>query len=415
MIEAGKFVKSGLWMPQLENKNIIERFILTLIYVMSRRTFEGFSVMVLGNVIKQIGEKYSFYRYIELKSSQYSEDVDVVDIKSDINNIDSGEIGKSIIELVEKTTEAMEKHAGYFFIREIKEDLPYDYEQTIRDLNVDLDMMQLDYITRRRKLLRLHVQNADIIKYILKVLFDILEREEGRGFAFSTLDELVKRFSTKFDILRFVMINDIRNVRDVEIVTVKSDINDVEPSEVGSVIQKMIQEINKSMKDKSGQLFIDILKDHLSADYIFKLEEIGVNLHVIQSPQELVVKHVLKALIDVLSQASAQSYAILTIDNVLKEIDDKYEYLKFVKIDSTRYSEGIEAVNVPSSIASVRPSEVGKALRNLIEKVILSLGEEAAHQFVEKFRGRLGKAYLLRIEEMGVNLHMIELKQSLLW
>jgi len=141
----------------------------------------------------------------------------------------------------------------------------------------------------------------------------------------------------------------------------------------------------------------------------------GVNINVLQLSQVLVVQHVLKALIDVLSELSTQSYAILTIDNVIKKLGDKYEFLKYVKIDSTRYSEGADAVSVPSDIDTVRPSKVGRGIQKTVEDIAMSLGEEAGQHFIEKFKKRLGKAYVLRIEEMGVNLHMIALKQNLTW
>jgi len=50
-----------------------------------------------------------------------------------------------------------------------------------------------------------------------------------------------------------------------------------------------------------------------------------------------------------------------------------------------------------------------------VEDLTISLGEEAGENFIEIFKKRLGKAYVLRIEEMGVNLHMIELKRNLTW
>jgi hypothetical protein len=63
----------------------------------------------------------------------------------------------------------------------------------------------------------------------------------------------------------------------------------------------------------------------------------------------------------------------------------------------------------------VRESELGRGLQKIMESLIKSLGDEAGHNFVEKFKKRLGKAYILRIEEIGVNLHMMELRQNLFW
>ena len=48
------------------------------------------------------------------------------------------------------------------------------------------------------------------------------------------------------------------------------------------------------------------------------------------------------------------------------------------------------------------------------EEIVGSLGAELEHKFITEFKNSLEKNYLLRIEEMGVNLHMIQLRQELL-
>ncbi len=47
--------------------------------------------------------------------------------------------------------------------------------------------------------------------------------------------------------------------------------------------------------------------------------------------------------------------------------------------------------------------------------MVFSLGENAGRNFINRLKKRLGKAYLLRIEEMGINLYMIELRHNLMW
>jgi hypothetical protein len=96
-------------------------------------------------------------------------------------------------------------------------------------------------------------------------------------------------------------------------------------------------------------------------------------------------------------------------------MEDRYSYLKYVKIDNTRYSEGINAISIPTGLNTIRSSEIGRAIQKIIEGIAISLGDEAGQYFIERFAQHLGKVYLLRMEEMGVNLHMIQLKQNLLW
>jgi hypothetical protein len=129
----------------------------------------------------------------------------------------------------------------------------------------------------------------------------------------------------------------------------------------------------------------------------------------------LVVKHFLRAILEILKQSSDQKYAILIINNIIKKFESKYEFLKYVNIDIINQSEEGDEIVILPDIESFKPSEIGRGLQKIIENLLSSLGDAAGQHFVEKFKKQLGKAYVLRIEEMGVNLHMIELKKDLIW
>lgn len=402
-------------MPRYENEEILGRILKSTIDVITRRTSEAYANVIIGNAIRELLEKHSFLRYVEIQETRHTELFEVVTIASDLNRVEPQKIGKATIEFLEKIIESMGKNAGYYFIKEIKEDLPNDYEKTIKELGIDLDLLQLEFITEIKQSLKSRIRNSDILKHSIKTLFDILDREIGRDYAFSTISEVVKRFRTEYSLLEYVTINDIRSIQNVDLVSVMPNIDELEPTNVGTAIQKIIQEINYLLGEQGGFTFIEKLKNNFNEDYISKLGKMGVDFNVLQLSQVLVVQHVLKALIDVLSELSTQNYAVLTIDNVTKKLGDKYEFLKYIKIDSMRYSEGIDAISVLPEIDIVRSSEVGRGIQKTVEEIIMSLGEEAGQYFTEKFKKRLGKAYVLRIEEMGVNLHMIDLRRSLAW
>jgi hypothetical protein len=306
----------------------------------------------------------------------------------------------------------MGKNTGFYFIKEIKEDLPVDYEAHLREQGVDLDYLQMEYITERKKQFRMSIQNDEIIKQVFKALFNILERSQSRKYAIQTLRDLIFRFGTEHEVLKNVSINDAVSIQGVDIIVVNSSINTADADKVGKAIQKIFQELNKELGEQGGYKFIENLKSGISFEYLFKIEEMGVNLNVISLGMDLIVKNVLKALIDVLSDVSTQSYAFVIIKNVIGNIGGKYEFLHLIEIDSMKYSEGIEAITIKDDVNNIRPSEIGRGIQKLIESIVKSLGEEAGSDFIDKFKQRLGKAHLVRIEEMGVNLYMIELKQN---
>ena len=402
-------------MPQLENKDILGYILRSTINVIGRRTSESYANIFISKALKELSEKYRFFKFIEIKGTQYSETVETVTIDSNVNNIETKEIGKATNDLMIVITKTMGKSAGYYFIREIKEKLPFDYELAIKQIGVDLDLIQLQFVTETKEKFKFKIENFDILSYSFKALFHILDREFDKDVAILTLTDLIMRLKTQYPILYKVEINDIRSIQGVDPVSVNKDVNSEDSQKVGEVIQKCFQDLNKYFNEKSNISLVNELKDYLNADYLFKLEEIGVSLDVLQLSQVLVFKNVLKALIDIINETTTQSYAILLVNNVLRKYEDRYEYLENVKIDGSRFSENIDGIIVPKELNSIRPSELGRGIRKIMEDIIGSLGEEAGAEFVKKFKKRVGKAYLMRIEEIGVNLHLIELKQNLRW
>ncbi len=402
-------------MPEIENKELLGRLIKSTIGVISRRTSEPYANMVISDAIKKLKMRYLFLSNVKILVGEYNEIFDVVQIKDAINNVNYKEIGKVSREFIEKIMAAMGKDAGYYFIREIKEDLPYDYEKTIKESGVDLDLLQMHFINDVKQENRYTVKHDEILKYITSILYEILERDSGRTFAYETLEEVVSRLTIEYEVLKHIKINDVRSIQNVDIVTVNKEVNSLEASVVGAGIQKVIQEIFNSFDERKGFLFMDNLKNQINADYNIKLNQLGVNLRIIKLKQELVVKHVLKTLIDILSSASTPSYAVLMVNNILRNFDTKFSFLKDVKIDGLKYSQGEDGIIVPQNINSVRASELGRSLQRIIENISTSMGTEPGRNFVDRFKSSLGKAYLLRIEELGVNLHMIELRNNLVF
>ena len=403
-------------MPQLENDKVLDCILRSIIGVISRRTSETYAAMTVISALKTLKEKHRFLQYIDIKGTQYTEFFKVVNIQPEINAIEAANIGKAGKEFIQKITQTMGKNAGYYFLKEVKEELPHDYEIYLKELGIDLDFLQLEFITQIKQKSAQEISHYDMIKYIFTFLFELLDREFGKEVSYKFISELTDRLNTKFPVLKSVKINDIRSIQGVDLFTISQEVNNLEHDKVGSAIQRFIQEINNFYGEKKvGSSIIDKLKNNLDSNFLNKLDEIGVNLDVIELRIELVVKHVLKAMLNILKQSSDQNYAILIVNNILKKFESKYEFLKYVNIDSINQSEEGDEIVILPDIESTRPSEIGRGLQKVIENLLSSLGDAAGQHFVDRFKKELGKPYVLRIEEMGVNLHMIELKKDLIW
>ena len=402
-------------MPQIENKALVAHLIKSTIRVISKRTSEANANVLISNTIKELSEKYHILRYIKIKDSQSNELFNIVEINDKINEIIVEEIGKTLKEFINKITRAMGKNTGFYFIKEIKEYLPYNYEASFKEIGVDLDFLQLDFLTNVKQNLQYKIKHSEILKYIITILYDVLKKDQGRNYAFSIINEMIVRLSIKHHVLNNIKINDIKSIQTIDIVTINDAVNNEESSIVGAGIQKIIQEIYNQLNEKGGFDFIEKLKEQISTDYNYKLREMGVDLNVIRLPKDVILKHILKSLIDLMSESSTKSYAILIINNVLKKYRPKFNFLKTVNIDGIKYSTEGNGIYVPPEINKIRESELGRSIQKVIEDISVTMGEEIGKSFIERFKKYLGKAYVLRIEELGVNFDMIELHQNLVF
>ena len=72
-------------MPQIENKDLLERLLRSTIAVIGRRISEAYAIVIISSAIKELTEKFSFLNYVKIRGIQYTETFDILTIKSDIN------------------------------------------------------------------------------------------------------------------------------------------------------------------------------------------------------------------------------------------------------------------------------------------------------------------------------------------
>jgi len=131
-------------MVELENSEIIEKLLNTLINISGRKTNKGHAINTLDSVLKRLQVKYDFFEHIKINDTRYVEDDNTVSVMSDIDSIDSSNVGMALSDIIKTFDNALGKDAGYFFIKEIRNNLDDDYEFSMSAMGVDLSLMQLE-------------------------------------------------------------------------------------------------------------------------------------------------------------------------------------------------------------------------------------------------------------------------------
>ena len=127
------------------------------------------------------------------------------------------------------------------------------------------------------------------------------------------------------------------------------------------------------------------------------------------------MKNVLKTLIAISSRKTDLPYTILTLEELIKRLETRYDFLKNIQINDDVYNEEMtEVISVMSDINAVPSPELGKALHAIIQSVNNSLGENAGHFFIKEIRNRLSDEYLTVMrEDMGVDLGLMQLESEI--
>ncbi|MEF8879785.1 MAG: hypothetical protein V5A64_05280 [Candidatus Thermoplasmatota archaeon] len=128
----------------VQNSDVIKKVLTTLINVSGRKTSEAQAFTMMDSLLKKLGSRYNFLRDVEVKDTRFIEEVDPVSVMSDLDTISNDEVGKALYDIICLTDKNLGKNAGYFFIKEISRNIEEDYKTTMKNMGLDLSIMQLE-------------------------------------------------------------------------------------------------------------------------------------------------------------------------------------------------------------------------------------------------------------------------------
>ena len=136
----------------MENSEILKQILEELIDISSRKTTEAHAVTVMGSLMEKLRKRYNFLEHVDVKDTRFLEDVDSVSVMSEIDKIPPNEIGKAIYSIIYLMYKSLGKDAGHFFIKELSRNIGDSYNTSIKNMGVDLSLMQLEsQVTRMER------------------------------------------------------------------------------------------------------------------------------------------------------------------------------------------------------------------------------------------------------------------------
>ena len=121
-----------------------------------------------------------------------------------------------------------------------------------------------------------------------------------------------------------------------------------------------------------------------------------------------VIRHVLQTLVSKIGRRTSEGFATVILDTVLNELRSRYDFLRYVEIKNTFYSEGIDAVNVSSEIDLVDTAKFYNAVRDIMEMTVKYVKEKANFFFIKEVQEALNDIYDLNLKEQNIDLNLMQ-------
>lgn len=122
----------------MENVTLIQGILASLSEVASEKTSPAFAQLIVKTILESLERKFSFLSDIQFEKNE-------AQIPSSVNLLDEGEVGKAIEAIIRLVYMNLESQAGLFFITELENNAAPGVIPRIREIGVDLELMQIEH------------------------------------------------------------------------------------------------------------------------------------------------------------------------------------------------------------------------------------------------------------------------------
>ena len=402
-------------MSNLTKSEIVKYVLDCIIRTVGKRKTNLFAITTLAETTKQLETEYDFLRYIKIDTRIHSETWIAVQVDKQIDSIEEKMLGNAISKIIDKLSISVRGDKDYYIIRELRDELNYEVETALQKFGVDLNLKQLEYVVFKdedKRIETTRTSSLEIIKSILKALIMLLNKPYPKDEAVQTLSTHIKNLEVKYDFLKYITLDYIPMAEEFYSITLSPNIDEIPPAKIGESLGVLLQEIGTSITWDNEPSFIESLKIELGADKLQKLRKIDVKLDQInvqlkRQKHRRVAQKILETLFDILTERTSKESAVTTLNTTITDLQNKYEVLSSIKIDTSKINEGTDVFQVAPEINDVESYKLGKAFKEMIKTIHGIVGDKT---FVHDFKKRLGEECLQDMEKMGVNLHFLELR-----
>lgn len=267
-----------------------------------------------------------------------------------------------------------------------------------------------------------NLTNSEVVECVLRALIDKIGRRTSTGFAVITIDTLLKEFKPKYDFLKYIEVQDTSYSEGMNAVNILPDIDSVETDVFYKSLNDIIKSAVRHLERKADYFFIREFKEVIDSIPDLKIEQEGINLGhmqlqyfvdrkgLLKIKNSEVTENVIRALTNLLNKILPEKRAVEIMIAAVRKLEEKYDFLKYIKISDTSDSDGFYTIRVLPDINNVSSAEMAEAIEKLIENVGVSIDwKDEEVSFIESFKNELLEEQLEKIGKKGVDLSRIQM------
>ena len=126
-----------------------------------------------------------------------------------------------------------------------------------------------------------------------------------------------------------------------------------------------------------------------------------------------IVRNIIRALYTTAGRRTTQSFAVAVIGAIVKTLEQKFDFLKYININAER--EPDQVVNVTSKIDSVDPLKVARAIETIVQIIYMDLKDRAGLYFIKELQRNAGEDVISSLKDLGVDLELLQIQQHYLY
>lgn len=128
-----------------------------------------------------------------------------------------------------------------------------------------------------------------------------------------------------------------------------------------------------------------------------------------------VLGEILRALYHVAGRRTTESFAAKVIGSIIKTLEQKYDFLKYVRINERGEILEDEAIAIAPEINNIKREIVGDAIQSIIRVVYMDIIGKAGLFFIAELKRRAGDDLINELNNYGIDLATLQIEQHYLY